>query len=112
MEKNHHKIGLINWVILLAATIASVVVSRFLNSASGFAASFIFGTGFLVAIISYFQMRLEERERIEKLEFDELVKSKSSESLFTTEADTFAARRSREQFERFFIPGFTLLFVL
>ncbi|MEO6034682.1 MAG: protease modulator HflK, partial [Verrucomicrobiota bacterium] len=30
----------------------------------------------------------------------------------TTEADTFAARRSREQFERFFVPGFTLLFVL
>ncbi len=112
MEKNPHKIGLINWAILLIATIVAVAVSRFLNSVSALAASFIFGTGFLVAIVSYFQMRLEERERLEKLEFDELVKSKSSESLFTTQADTFAARRSREQFERFFVPGLTLLLVL
>ena len=112
MGKNHHKIGLLNWVALLIVTIVGVALSRYLNSAAGLAASFIFGTGFLVAIVSYFQMRLEERERLEKLDFDELVKSKSSESLFTTEADTFAARRSREQFERFFVPGLTLLFVL
>ncbi|MEO5803040.1 MAG: protease modulator HflK [Verrucomicrobiota bacterium] len=112
MDKNHHKIGLINWIALLLVTIVGVAISRYLNSAAGLAASFIFGTGFLVALISYFQMRLEERERLEKLEFDELVKSKSSESLFTTQADTFAAKRSREQFERFFIPGFTLLLVL
>ncbi|MEP6663677.1 MAG: protease modulator HflK, partial [Verrucomicrobiota bacterium] len=32
--------------------------------------------------------------------------------LFTTEADTFAAQRSREQFERFFIPALTLLLVV
>jgi HflK protein len=112
MEKTHHKIGLINWVALLLASIIAVALSRFTNSASGLAAAFIFGTGFLVAIVSYFQMRLEERERLEKLEFDELVKSKSSESLFATQADTFAAKRSREQFERFFIPGFTVALVL
>ena len=112
MEKNHHKIGLINWIILLVATIVAVVLARFLGSTSALAAAFILATGFLVAIVSYFQMRLEERERLEKLEFEELVKSKSSESLFTTEADTFAARRSREQFERFFVPGLTLLLVL
>ncbi len=112
MDKNHHKIGLINWVALLLVTLVGVALSRYLNSTSGLAACFIFGTGFVVAIISYFQMRLEERERVEKLEFDELVKSKSSESLFTTEADTFAAKRSREQFERFFIPGFALILVL
>lgn len=112
MEKAHHKIGLINWIVLLLATIVAVALSRFTNSASSLAAAFIFGTGFFIAIISYFQMRLEERERLEKLEFDELVKSKSSESLFTTQADTFPAKRSREQFERFFIPGFAVLLVL
>ncbi|MEO7299058.1 MAG: SPFH domain-containing protein, partial [Verrucomicrobiota bacterium] len=112
MEKNHHKIGLINWVLLLVVTLVSIALARFLNSAAALVASFIFATGFLVAIVSYFQMRLEERERLEKLEFDELVKSKSSESLFATEVDTFAARRSREQFERFFVPGLTLLLVL
>ncbi|MEP6664377.1 MAG: hypothetical protein ABJC04_12020, partial [Verrucomicrobiota bacterium] len=107
MEKNHHKIGLINVVALLFATLFAMFMSRYINSAAGFTASFIFATGFFVAIISYFQMRLEERERFEKLEFDELVKNKGSESLFTTEADTFAAQRSREQFERFFIPALT-----
>ena len=112
MEKNHHKIGLVNWLALMLVTVVAVAISRYINSSSGLVASFIFGTGFLVSIVAYFQMRLEERERIEKLEFDELVKSKSSESLFTTEADTFAAKRSREQFERFFVPGFTLLFVV
>ena len=112
MEKNHHKIGLINWVALLLVTVVAVALSRYLNSTSGLVASFIFGTGFLVSLVSYFQNRLEDRERLEKLEFDELVKSKSSESLFATEADTFGARRSREQFERFFVPGFTLLFVI
>ncbi len=112
MEKNHHKIGLINWIALLFVTLVSVAVAKYLNAASALAAGFIFGTGALVALISYFQMRLEERERFEKLEFDELVKSKSSESLFSTEADAFPARRSREQFERFFIPAFTLLLVI
>ena len=112
MEKTHHKLGLINWVALLLATTIAAIISRYLNSTSGLLASFIFGTGFLVSLVSYFQMWLEDRERLEKMEFDELVKSKSSESLFTTQADTFAARRSREQFERFFVPGFTLLFVL
>ena len=112
MEKNHHKIGLTNWIALLLVTLVSFVLAKFLNAASALATCSIFGTGALVALISYFQMRLEERERFEKLEFDELVKSKSSESLFNTEAESFPARRSREQFERFFIPAFTLILVV
>jgi membrane protease subunit HflK len=45
---------------------------------------------------------------------EELSKSRGSESLFATAAaDTFPAKRSREQFERFFIPTCTaLLFIL
>ena len=55
-------------------------------------------------------MRLEEREVLEQLEFDELKRSeKSSSTLFGEQAaDTFPARRSREQFEKFFVPGFSL----
>ena len=34
------------------------------------------GIGTLVAAVSWFQMRLEENERLEKLEFDELTRSK------------------------------------
>ena len=55
-------------------------------------------------------MRLEEREALEKLEFAELSKSSASSALFTaTESEVFPAQRSREQFERFFVPAFTLL---
>src|SRR5690606_31108655 len=61
---------------------------------------------------SYFQMRLEERERLEKLEFDEITKSKGGASLFTQEAETFPAQRSRIQFERFFVPVFSIILML
>ena len=72
------------------------------------------GVGFLVAVVSYFQMRLEERERLEALEYEELKKVGGSATLFQEAgADTFPARRSREQFERYFVPLFTaLLFLL
>ncbi|MGI8967422.1 MAG: SPFH domain-containing protein, partial [Limisphaerales bacterium] len=112
MERNNQKVGLINWIILLVATLASVLVTRYINSTAGWLGCVLMGIGFLVAIVSYFQMRLEERERLEKLEFDELNKAKKSAALFTTAEDTFAAQRSREQFERFFIPGFTILLFL
>ncbi|MBU6401013.1 MAG: protease modulator HflK, partial [Verrucomicrobia bacterium] len=68
--------------------------------------------GFLIAAISYFQMRLEARERLEKLEYDELKKAAGSAALFTEQAETFPARRAREQFERYFVPGFTVLLFL
>jgi len=70
--------------------------------------------GLLVAFLSYFHIGLLEREQFEKMEVEELSKSRGSESLFATAgADTFPARRSREQFERFFIPTFSgLLFLL
>ena len=64
------------------------------------------GIGVLVAAVSWFQMRLEDRERLEKLEFDELAKTHSGSALFEArDAEVFPAQRSREQFERFFVPG-------
>jgi hypothetical protein len=58
-------------------------------------------------------MRLEERERLERLEFDELSKSRGGSALFATEeAELFAARRAREQFERFIVPAFTVILFL
>jgi len=41
-----------------------------------------FGVGFLVAAVSWFQMRLEESERLEKLELDELAKGHATSALF------------------------------
>src|SRR6185436_16703026 len=113
MERNNQKIGFINWMVLLVSAGASLFISRDLHAASGVPASLFIGFGFLVALVSHFQMRLEERERFEKLEFDELNKAKGSSSLFASqEAEVFPARRAREQFERFFIPGFTVLLFL
>jgi membrane protease subunit HflK len=63
--------------------------------------------------VSWFQMRLEVRENLEKLEFEELTRSAASSALFNTgETEVFPAQRSREQFERFFVPGFTVLLCL
>jgi regulator of protease activity HflC (stomatin/prohibitin superfamily) len=86
-------------------------VARYANSATGVAGAAFMLLGILVAAVSWFQMRLEEREGLERLEFDELKRSeKGSSALFGEQAeDTFPARRSREQFERFFVPGFTLV---
>src|SRR6185369_6525431 len=92
---------------------AGFAVARLANSLAGQVAMIFLALGALVAAVSWFQMRLEENERLEKLEIDELARSKSSSTLFqTTEAEVFPAQRSREQFERFFVPGITVLLLL
>jgi regulator of protease activity HflC (stomatin/prohibitin superfamily) len=103
-----------NWVVLLGATVGMLLVSRYVSSAAATMGTVLTGFGLLVALLSYFHIGLLEREQFEKMEMDELSKSRGSESLFVTAGgDTFPARRSREQFERFFIPTFTaLLFLL
>jgi len=71
------------------------------------------GLAALVAFISWFQMRLAENERLEKLELDELVRAKGGSSLFETrDSEVFPARRAREQFEKFLVPGFCVLLCL
>jgi membrane protease subunit HflK len=113
MERNHLKIGLVNWLALLAGAVVCLAIARYVKSAAGMVATVPLLIGTLVALVSWFQMRLEERERLERLEFDELNKEKGSSALFNTdEADTFAARQSRESFEKYFVRGFTLLLLL
>ena len=114
MEQSAKKIGLINWVVLLLATIGLLMVTRYVSTAAGALGTALAGFGLLVALLSFFQMSLLEREHFERLELEELSKSRGSESLFASAgADTFPARRSREQFERYFVPGLTgLLFIL
>jgi membrane protease subunit HflK len=93
--------------------IAAFVVTTFVNSLAGQAASIFLGLGALVAFASWFQMRLEENERLEKLEIDELARAKGESALFDAkESEVFPARRSREQFEKFFVPGFAVLLFL
>ena len=112
MDRNQQKIGLVNWLLLLVGSVVGIILARYANSAAGWVTAGVMALGFLIALVGYVQMRLEERERLEKLEFDELNKAKGSSTLFTGEVDSFAAKRSREQFERFVIPAFTFLLLV
>ena len=113
MERSTRKNGLINLLVLLAISVAAFAVARISNSLAGEVSAIFLGMGTLVAAVSWFQMRLEENERLEKLEFDELIRSKGSSSLFETkDTEGFPAQRSREQFERFFVPAFTGLLLV
>jgi len=110
MERNTQKNGLGNLFLLFAAGVATLAVSRYSNTLAGQVVTAFLFLGALVALMSWFQARLEERERLEKLEFDELTKGSGSSTLFNTqEAEVFPAQRSREQFEKFFVPAFTVL---
>ena len=114
MERSIQKNGLINLLVLLTVDVAGLAVARYANSLAGQVNILFLGIGVLVAAVSWFQMRLEDRERLEKLELDELAKTHSGSAMFEAkDAEVFPAQRSREQFERFFVPAFTvLLFVL
>jgi regulator of protease activity HflC (stomatin/prohibitin superfamily) len=114
MERTVQKHGVINLVALLAVGVGTLAVARACQSLAGQVTTVFFGLGVLVSVVSWFQMRLEDRERLEKLEFDEMTKGvASSSTLFnTSEAEAFPARRSREQFEKYFVPGFTILLLL
>lgn len=108
MEQNYQRIGIINWLTLLVVGAVSLALARFAGSTAGLLTTLFLGLGFLVAAVSYFQLRLEDRERLEAIEFEELKKAKGDSTLFAGD-DTFPAKRSREQFNRFLVPAFTLL---
>ena len=63
MERNIKQTGLVNLVVLLAIAAASTVLARYSGTLSGQAGLIFLGLGFLVILIGYFQMRLEETER-------------------------------------------------
>ncbi len=113
MERNVQKNGLVNLVAAAVIFVAAFVAAVYARSLAGQAGAVFLGLGMLVAFTGWFQMRLEENERLEKLEFDELARAKGESALFEAkESEVFPARRSREQFERFFVPGFAVLLFL
>ncbi len=110
MESNRQKLGLAALALLLAAGAAGLAMGRVAQSLAAQASTMFAGLGLLATAVSVFLMRLEQRERLEKLEFDELSKSASPGSnLFTTEAESFPARHTREQFEKYFVPAAAFL---
>ena len=113
MQPNRTKLTLLNALALLAASLVGLGVAHNSHALTGQVAVCFLALGFLVTLVSYFQMRLAERERLERLEFDELTKSPSASALFNkAESASMPARRAREQFERFFVPGFTIVLFL
>jgi modulator of FtsH protease HflK len=114
VDSNVPKNGLVNFITALFIFIAAFAVTCFVKSLAGEGASIFLGLSVLITFTSWFQMRLEENERLEKLEMDELARTRGESSLFEAkDSEVFPARRAREQFERFFVPGFAvLLFIL
>lgn len=110
MERSTKKNGLLNLGLLLLVGATAFALARLTHSLAGQLCAAFMGIGVLVSAISWFQMRLEEREQLEKLELDELAKGRGSATLFEAkDAGVYPAQRSREQFERFFVPGFAAL---
>jgi regulator of protease activity HflC (stomatin/prohibitin superfamily) len=113
MERNLQKNGLVNLLMLLAVGIAAFAIARYCNSLAGLVSVVFLGLGILVAGVSWFQGRLEESQRLERLELEELARAHGDSALFETkEAEVFPAQRAREQFERFFVPVFTVILFL
>jgi membrane protease subunit HflK len=113
MERNVPKSGLVNLVAAVTIFIAAFVVTTYAGSLTGEAASIFLGLGALVAFASWFQMRLAENERLEKLEVEELARATGESALFESkDAEVFPARRARKLFEKFFVPGFCVLLFL
>jgi len=114
MENNVQKNGLVNLVSAVMIFIAAFIVTSYVNSLAGQAGAVFLGLGVLVAFTGWFQMRLEENERLEKLEFEELARARGETTLFAAkDEEIFPAQRARAQFEKYFVPGFGgLLFLI
>ncbi len=110
MDRNTKRNGLVNFLVLLVLGVAVFGAARYAGSLAGQVAAVFFGLGTLIAFVSWFQMRLEERELAEKLEIEELARTKTSSTLFEDkETAFFPARNSRGQFEKYFVTGFMVV---
>lgn len=110
MERSIQKNGLVNLLVLAAAAAVTFALARMGMALAALVAALFMALGALVALVSWFQMRLEERERLERLEYDELLRAKGGSSLFEgRDEGGFPARQAREQFEKWFVPGFTVV---
>lgn len=112
MERSTQKNGLVNLAVALMIFLAGFGVAMFAGSLAGLVAAIFLGLGVLVAFISWFQMRLEENERSEKLELDELARSRGASLFEAKDSGSFPAQNARLQFEKYFVPGLTVLLLL
>lgn len=110
MDRGITRVGLINVLVLLIMAVTMAVVTRYAPSSTAEVAVAFQLVGLFVAAVSWFQMRLVSLEETERIEMEDLARSRSKSTLFeTSAADSFPARRSREQFEKWMVPAFTIL---
>jgi len=112
VERSTQKNGTVNFAVTLLIFLAAFAVRVYAGSLATQGALVFLGLGWLVASISRFQMRLEENERLERLEMDELARSRGTSLFDAKDSGSFPARNAREQFEKYFVPGFTILLML
>lgn len=108
MQRSLSKNALVNLLALLAGGIVLAILARFGRSTTAELGSILIAFGFLVTLVAWFQMRLEAREELERLELDQLGQTRSDSALFAeSAAEQSPARQARVQFERWLVPAFT-----
>ena len=112
-QQNSTKLGLINSIVLLVVTIGALILTLQTQSTVGLAGVVLLGIGTLIGFFSFIQSHLIDRERVEALEMQELDRTRGNESLFAGAAeDAYPARNARRQFEKWVVPGFSVLVLL
>jgi hypothetical protein len=103
MEKTNKTGGLWNVAISLGAVALAGIVAWKTNSTTALAVTFFLGLCLLVSLVGLLHMDLTDREGLETLEMDAIKAGRGGEALFE-QGEVLPAHRSREQFERWFVP--------
>jgi len=109
MEKSSSSHSFVNLFTLLIGAVAAWLVARTGATLAGQLAAIFATIGVIIAAFSAVQVWLRDREARELREFQELQSAESSAALFAAKAENLRAGRTREHFDRFFIPGLTAL---
>ncbi len=112
MEQNNKTGGVINVAVAFLAALVGVWLAVSSNSLTGYAALIFVISAAAVALISLFHIFLEQHERLERLEYAEIEAKTRGSALFETEAGSFPAQQSREQFERWGVPTLMIILLL
>lgn len=104
---------MINSLVLLGVTIAALFLSQGAQATAGLAAVLLLGIGTVIGFFAFVHSHLISRERLEELEMQALDQSRGDQSLFAGAAeDAYPAHNARRQFEKWVVPGFTVLVLL
>ncbi|MBL9170955.1 MAG: protease modulator HflK [Verrucomicrobiales bacterium] len=106
---NPSKIMAAGAVSLLLTGAADIALSLHSHSATGRVGACMAAIGALVALTNWMQLRLQEREKRERREFESVQHQKAGSALFSETQQTFRAEQARASFDRWIAPLLTLL---